>query len=111
MTAVPVSLGGRVQWPPGTQRRVHTADGRTLLAVALGDGAVVAIEERCPHKGGPLSAGRLMANQEIECPWHRFRFSLESGRCSAGVSQLALRHFPVTLSDDEWVVWLEGGQT
>jgi nitrite reductase/ring-hydroxylating ferredoxin subunit len=40
--------------------------------------AAVALEDRCPHRGGPLSTGTV-AGGEVSCPWHGVRISLASG--------------------------------
>src|SRR5438067_8479291 len=36
-----------------------------------------AIEDTCPHRGGPLSEGILA--DEVICPWHGSRFNLKTG--------------------------------
>lgn len=50
------------------------------------DGAVFALRDRCPHRGMPLSRGRLVAG-ELTCPFHGWRFNT-GGRCT-GVPALA----------------------
>lgn len=42
-------------------------------------GEVVALEDRCPHRQAPLSAGKLDGDT-IECAYHGFRFGA-NGRC------------------------------
>ena len=37
-----------------------------------------ALDDRCPHKGGPLSEG-IVHGREVTCPLHAWVFSLESG--------------------------------
>ncbi|MGE0718287.1 MAG: Rieske 2Fe-2S domain-containing protein [Alphaproteobacteria bacterium] len=59
---------------------------RTLLGepVVLGrgpDGAPFALRDICPHRGIPLSCGR-MEGGEVECAYHGWRFDAE-GRCTA----------------------------
>jgi len=34
----------------------------------------------CPHMGGPLGEAAVCPDATLECPWHGYRFSLESGR-------------------------------
>ena len=51
------------------------------LAIAMVHGEYFAIDDRCPHRGGPLGAGFLEGRQ-ILCPLHGWGFSLESGACS-----------------------------
>lgn len=36
--------------------------------------------DHCPHRGVPLSSGRLVENQ-IECAYHGWRFDVEEGLC------------------------------
>jgi nitrite reductase (NADH) small subunit len=53
--------------------------GQQELAIIAYDGKFYAVENFCPHKGGPLGLGQVK-NGVITCPWHRFRFELESGK-------------------------------
>lgn len=39
-----------------------------------------AIDNICPHRGGPLGEGRLEGN-EVTCPWHAWSFNLSTGKC------------------------------
>ncbi len=50
-------------------------------AVARIDGRVVAVADRCPHRGSPLSAG-CVSRGAIQCAYHGFRFAGD-GRCVA----------------------------
>lgn len=43
-------------------------------------GEVVALEDRCPHRQAPLSAGKLRGDV-IECGYHGFQFD-QTGRCA-----------------------------
>jgi len=36
--------------------------------------------EICPHMGGPLGEATVCKDATLECPWHGYRFSLETGR-------------------------------
>ncbi len=42
------------------------------------NGIFFAIDDTCPHRGGPLSEGEL-DGQEVTCPWHGARFNLTTG--------------------------------
>ena len=39
---------------------------------------VFAVDDRCPHKGGPLSEG-IVHGASVTCPLHNWVFSLETG--------------------------------
>jgi nitrite reductase/ring-hydroxylating ferredoxin subunit len=54
----------------------------TLLLTRL-DGRVVALENRCTHRGGGLADGTRV-DDCVECPWHGSRFDLASGAVTRG---------------------------
>lgn len=60
------------------------ANGRTLLLVRH-DGRLLALEDRCSHRGGPLHEGEL-ADGCITCPLHGTRFRLADGSVERGPS-------------------------
>jgi nitrite reductase/ring-hydroxylating ferredoxin subunit len=62
--------------PPGHAKLV-LAGGKTL-AVFNVDGTYYALDDRCPHSGGPLSEG-LLQGHEVTCPWHEARFDVTTG--------------------------------
>lgn len=53
------------------------------LCLAREKGVWHALDNRCPHAGGPLAQGKIEDGQVL-CPWHRFPFDLKTGQCSAG---------------------------
>lgn len=54
---------------------------------------VHAIENRCPHKGGPLSEG-IVHGTSVTCPLHNWVISLETGT-ALGADHGAVRTIPV----------------
>jgi nitrite reductase/ring-hydroxylating ferredoxin subunit len=52
----------------------------TRICLALHQNAFHAVQDACTHNGESLSKGRLNYLGEIICPWHGYRFSMESGR-------------------------------
>ncbi|HMF16630.1 MAG TPA: non-heme iron oxygenase ferredoxin subunit [Gemmataceae bacterium] len=62
--------------PAGKAKQV-TVNGKTL-AVFNSNGAFYAIDNECPHRGGPLAEGEL-SGTEVECPWHGARFNIGTG--------------------------------
>lgn len=64
--------------PPGALCGARTpSTGRVALANV--EGQIFALEDRCPHMGGPLSAGRLRGRL-ITCPWHGWEVDATTGR-------------------------------
>ena len=67
--------------PPSQARTVNA--GETMIAVfRLTDDRVKAVENRCPHKQGPLAEG-IISGDDILCPLHNWRISLDSGKVAA----------------------------
>jgi nitrite reductase/ring-hydroxylating ferredoxin subunit len=63
--------------PPGSGRTVEVNGIR--IALFNVNGTFYAIDNTCPHAGGPLGEGTL-CGQVVECPWHGWRFSVVSGQ-------------------------------
>ena len=61
---------------PERPRPVETPWGS--FSIYRVDGRWEALQSFCPHLMGPLFQG-TRSGDEISCPWHRWRFSLESG--------------------------------
>ena len=52
-------------------------EGKRLALINL-RGEIYAIDDDCPHEGGPLSEGTI-SGEEIECPWHTSHFNIKTG--------------------------------
>ncbi|MEJ8279473.1 thiamine pyrophosphate-binding protein [Pseudonocardia spirodelae] len=92
----------RIDDPPD-EGRVRTAvvDGRSLALTRCG-GRVGALDNRCPHQGGPLGEGSI-ENGLLRCPWHGYDYDPLTGRPPEGFSD-APAAYPVTERDDgTWV--------
>lgn len=57
-------------------------------------GEVLAVQEWCPHLGGPLSKGPIDGDV-VECPWHQSRFRLRDGAPVQGPAAVPLQTFEV----------------
>ena len=58
-------------------RCVMTPHGR-IGVFRTADDRIFAIENRCPHKGGPLTEG-IVHGASVTCPLHNWVLSLETG--------------------------------
>lgn len=63
--------------PPGTGRTVEIKG--IWIAVFNVAGTFYAIDNACPHAGGPLGEGKLRGSV-VECPWHGWKFSVVTGQ-------------------------------
>src|SRR3546814_14612337 len=73
----------RVDDIPQQGSRVVRHQGHEAIAVfRASDDHVFAVTDRCPHKGGPLSAG-LVHGHAVTCPLHNWTITLEDGQAQA----------------------------
>ncbi len=78
---------------------VSVRAGERWYALANVDGVVHALDNKCPHNGGPLAKGTLLG-RELTCPWHGWRWDVTSGRnCWPGADWRAAR-VPVRIVGD-----------
>jgi nitrite reductase (NADH) small subunit len=52
---------------------------KDIALFRLSDGEVLAVENRCPHKGGTLSEG-MVCGKVVHCPLHDWKVDLRSGK-------------------------------
>jgi nitrite reductase (NADH) small subunit len=80
------------------------ASGR-MLCVANLDGEICAVDNACPHWGGPLGQG-MIDQGKIACPWHGWRFDPRTGRGPAKCKG-RLGAYRVKIEGDEVFVELD----
>ena len=64
--------------PPGTCTSIET--GELGIALFNIDGHIYALDNTCPHAGGPLGEGTI-DGEHIACPWHGWKFHIPTGIC------------------------------
>ena len=64
------------------QMKLLRVNGRRLVLARTQDG-YVAFDDRCPHRGGSLAGGVMIAGV-VQCPWHGSQFDCRSGAIKAG---------------------------
>jgi nitrite reductase/ring-hydroxylating ferredoxin subunit len=80
-----------------------TAGTRTLALVHF-DGSYAAMDNRCPHQGGPLGEGSIekgIGDQcWLRCPWHGWDFDPLTGKPPGGHEDAGQDLFPVEARAD-----------
>ena len=74
----PIALSQNVKRKP----LAVTVLGRRLVVYRSREGKVIAHRDRCPHRNVPLSGGRCLSNDTLECPYHGWQFRPD-GACTA----------------------------
>jgi nitrite reductase (NADH) small subunit len=79
---------------PVREGRVVELDGRQIAIFNLGE-EFRAVENKCPHRGGPLADG-ILSGSKVVCPLHSWTFDLADGSVTNHPeSQACLTTFPV----------------
>jgi nitrite reductase/ring-hydroxylating ferredoxin subunit/uncharacterized membrane protein len=71
---------------------VHVDEQR--IAVARTETGVAAFQDRCTHRGGPLSDGALMCGT-VQCPWHGSQFDVRTGEVKCGPAEDPIKTYDV----------------
>lgn len=87
-----IAIGTVGDIPRRGARCVTTPTGRIAVFRTSND-RIYAIEDRCPHRAGPLSQG-IVHGAAVTCPLHNWAISLETGE-ALGADEGSVRTFPV----------------
>ncbi len=83
---------------PETGAILVEVEGKRLALISL-SGEIYAIDDECPHEGGPLSEGTI-SGEEIECPWHTSHFNIKTGRVTMDPATKDVATYKVRLVGD-----------
>jgi nitrite reductase (NADH) small subunit len=89
-------VGGVGDFPRRGARIVRTAGGDIAVFRTEGDG-FFALDNRCPHRGGPLSEG-IVHGDRVACPLHNWVIDLRTGRAT-GADEGCVAAFPVEVQN------------
>ena len=103
------SVGKETDLPEGRVKTVTV--GTTSLCLSHFDGQWAAMDNRCPHQGGPLGEGSIEKGVEgkcwIRCPWHGWDFDPLTGAPPGGHEDTGQELYPVEVRDGEVFIALE----
>lgn len=91
-----IAIGAITDIPVRGARLVTVGEGRIAVFRTVDD-RVFALEDRCPHRSGPLSQG-IVHGAAVTCPLHNWVISLQSGE-ALGADHGAVRTFAVKVED------------
>lgn len=88
--------------PPQGARVVRTPHG-CVAVFRTADDRVFALDDRCPHKGGPLSEG-IVHGTQVTCPLHNWVFDMATGQAQGADEGRVVTH-PVRVQGGR--IWLD----
>ena len=71
---------------------VHVDGAR--VAVGRTETGYAAFQDRCTHRGGPLSDGALICGT-VQCPWHGSQFDVHTGEVKCGPATENIATYPI----------------
>jgi len=92
-----VKIGTLSDIPKQGARCVEAGD-KTIAVFRTMDDQVFALEDKCPHKNGPLSQG-IVHDGCVTCPLHNWVISLATGQAQ-GADEGETRTYSVKLDGD-----------
>lgn len=88
---------GHVDEIPDRGARLVRAPGGDIALFKVADGSIFALDDKCPHKAGPLSQG-IVHGRTVTCPLHNWVISLETGEAQ-GADKGCAHHIAVKIED------------
>jgi nitrite reductase (NADH) small subunit len=76
---------------PGEGEAREVPCGARMLCLANVNGAISAMDNVCPHRGGPLAEGTIEAGKVV-CPWHQWEFDLATGAATGSPGMKAVSY-------------------
>ncbi|WEX11879.1 nitrite reductase small subunit NirD [Chelativorans sp. AA-79] len=98
------AIGKLEDIPARGARCVHVGDA-TIAVFRTADDRVFALEDKCPHRGGPLSQG-IVHDGCVTCPLHNWVISLETG-LAQGADEGRTAAYPVRIEGDRVLLGLD----
>jgi nitrite reductase (NADH) small subunit len=99
-----IAVGTINDIPRRGARCVATPQGK-IGVFRTAEDQVFAIEDRCPHKSGPLSQG-IVHGAAVTCPLHNWVISLETGK-ALGADEGSVKTIPVKLEGGRLFIALD----
>lgn len=99
-----ISIGFLTDIPLRGARCVKIPDGK-IAVFRTAENRIFAIDDQCPHKGGPLSQG-IVHGAAVTCPLHNWVISLETGK-ALGADEGSVRTIPVKVEGERLFIALE----
>src|SRR5205823_3794511 len=94
----PIAVAKEGELDVGQMKLLRVGDRRIVLART--EQGYAAFDDRCTHKGGPLSDGALICGT-VQCPWHGSQFDVRTGAVKAGPSDRPIGTYTVEAAGGE----------
>ena len=102
-------VAGTDELPEGRVKTVTA--GTQSMALTHIDGKYFAMDNRCPHQGGPLGEGSIEPGEDgqcwLRCPWHGWDFDPKTGLPPGGHDDSGQTVYPIEVREGGIYIGLE----
>lgn len=95
---------GRVKQIPKGEGRLLETHGRKVAVFHLENGKFIAVDNQCPHHGGPLADG-ILSGDIVTCPLHGLKIRLTNGKALDNNLEIAktgtVHKYPVIIQNEK----------
>jgi nitrite reductase (NADH) small subunit len=101
---VAIKIGQTSELPaPGEVREFNCGD--RAFCITNVNGEYTALDNVCPHRGGPLGQG-VIEGGRLVCPWHGWQFDPKSGAVDHAPDQ-KIPTYPIKIEGEDVIVECE----
>ena len=87
--------------PPINEAKEFPCNGKTIC-VANVNGTYSAMDNVCPHRGGPLGQG-MVEGSKVVCPWHGWAWDTKTGFAEQDPN-MKVAVYPLKIEDGEVLI-------
>ena len=88
-----------------TERVMTVTAGVHQICLVNHKGKISALDNHCPHQGGPLGEGQI-ENGWVICPWHAYEYHPQTGKAPKGFKD-CVKSYPIEIRDKGIYVEIE----
>lgn len=88
----------------GIGKKVKVA-GEEIALFKQADNSIHAIQNSCPHKGGPLSEG-IVSGEHVFCPLHDWKINVKNGVVQAP-DQGCVKRYDVEIIEESIFIYID----
>lgn len=96
-----VKLTSAIELPLENQAKEFSCDGKEIC-IANVNGTYSAMDNICPHRGGPLAQG-MVERGKIICPWHGWKLDMETGVADEN-SNMKVAVYPIKMENGDLLI-------
>ncbi|MBZ5521621.1 MAG: Rieske (2Fe-2S) protein [Acidobacteriia bacterium] len=93
-----IKIACRQDLPEEGKVREFQAGDKTICVACVG-GRFSALENQCPHRGGPLGQG-VIEKGKVVCPWHGWEFDAATGQVGHNPAA-RIATYPLTVEGED----------